>query len=407
MRFTSILLLCISTCLNTSLFALTVESSTCSDAFTKSVDSLCNRTTHQVGLTQNQYWMQFTATSTNIQLNTIINETAPAISAVQLISGTCSNFQIIETDSSFAIGDIIAFTSNLVIGQTYYICFQITSNGEIPRTACDLTIPALITIPDVVVERFKNYGRFIDGSIPNSLPNLNQLRFAKEHTYRKMSFDPNYIALGAPDDSLYSNFIADYQNSETKRVIDVQQNILNENYSTAILQNSTIGSSCFHSENNKLIQSIYLNSLDSGLVIISATDSTILEDMACQDPLEFGNAVYQARAMIGWLHPCDFGGGGAKSLILNDNSDEVLLNIQRGTIKLFPNPSKGDFTINSSEFEIMEVIIRDLSGKIIYHHADLTTTEIQLHLEKNPKGLYLLEIKLSNNVSHHDKIIIE
>ena len=74
MRFTSILLLCISTFLSTFLFSQTNESATCSDAFLKSVDTTCVRTTHNVGLTQNQYWIEFTAISETIQLNTLINE---------------------------------------------------------------------------------------------------------------------------------------------------------------------------------------------------------------------------------------------------------------------------------------------------------------------------------------------
>ncbi len=112
------------------------EAIECGKAKLHNVSELCNIKNHHVSAGQSEYWIQFTATSTKVQLNTSLNGVAPVISSVNLLSGTCNNLQSLESDSTFSIGDSTVFDTPLTIGQTYFLKFNLLSNYDAYFDAC-------------------------------------------------------------------------------------------------------------------------------------------------------------------------------------------------------------------------------------------------------------------------------
>jgi len=112
------------------------EATNCGKAKLHNVSELCNIKNHHVSAGQTEYWIQFTATSTKVQLNTSLNGVAPVISSIDLLSGSCTNLQLLETDSTFSIGDSTVFDASLTVGQTYYLKMNLLSNYDSYFDAC-------------------------------------------------------------------------------------------------------------------------------------------------------------------------------------------------------------------------------------------------------------------------------
>lgn len=112
------------------------EATNCGKAKLHNVSELCNIKNHHVSAGQTEYWIQFTATSTKVQLNTSLSGVAPVISSIDLLSGSCTNLQLLETDSTFSIGDSTVFDASLTVGQTYYLKMNLLSNYDSYFDAC-------------------------------------------------------------------------------------------------------------------------------------------------------------------------------------------------------------------------------------------------------------------------------
>lgn len=63
------------------------QSSACTSAYPQKIDTVCNLITHTVNGGQSQSWLEFEASSENIELITSLNDIAPVMSAVHLIRG--------------------------------------------------------------------------------------------------------------------------------------------------------------------------------------------------------------------------------------------------------------------------------------------------------------------------------
>jgi hypothetical protein len=112
------------------------EATNCGIATLHYVSEFCSTKNHTVSAGQTAYWIQFTASSESVQLNTAINGLAPVISSIDLLSGSCTNLQVLETDATFSIGDSTVFNTPLTVGQTYYIKFNVLSAYTANFDAC-------------------------------------------------------------------------------------------------------------------------------------------------------------------------------------------------------------------------------------------------------------------------------
>ncbi len=85
-----------------------------------------------------------------------------------------------------------------------------------------------------------------------------------------------------------------------------------------------------------------------------------------------------------------------------------ILTSEKGTFKVFPNPSKELINIQQlSDFDITEVVIRDLSGKLITSKkikvrskGNLTSVQI------NKPGFYLIQLFNKSTLIHSESVII-
>ena len=89
--------------------------------------------------------------------------------------------------------------------------------------------------------------------------------------------------------------------------------------------------------------------------------------------------------------------------IINEKNNSNL------AIKVFPNPSKENLTIESAKLLVKEVFLINPSGKIVYHRAieKQGKYEVMLEIQKIKSGNYFLQIKFVNGDMMVKKIIKE
>jgi len=76
------------------------------------------------------------------------------------------------------------------------------------------------------------------------------------------------------------------------------------------------------------------------------------------------------------------------------------------SVQVFPNPSKGKISISIDSYDMFDVLILNIEGRVVYKdHTALNNKEIDL--EGLAKGLYLLQLKDKDNKLISKKIVIE
>ncbi len=161
--------------------------------------------------------------------------------------------------------------------------------------------------------------------------------------------------------------------------------------------------------NYKLYYNLCLNVKNASF---SNTDSLELIYLATACPDVDGSVVYQARALYNAIYACaetfetNCAENTAKSLHVNsENSEGIEL------IRVYPNPNKGEFDIyfNQLDEKLVQVSIRDLSGKEIYFAERIVEGNVLKISLNATSGLYYLELThpISGNTKKQKIVILK
>jgi len=149
--------------------------------------------------------------------------------------------------------------------------------------------------------------------------------------------------------------------------------------------------------------------------ITNATDYAALETIANLCAYKYGNAVYQARALVNIVtygnrdfeEDCEKGESSRIGKFTEeDNSVSVTENIQA---HLFPNPNNGNFTLSYDLKQIREANIHiiDITGKVVYTDTiDDLNNLIQINTQDLHSGMYFIQLMNKNTLLWTDKVMI-
>jgi hypothetical protein len=141
---------------------------------------------------------------------------------------------------------------------------------------------------------------------------------------------------------------------------------------------------------------------------LSESENEILHVIAQGCPLVDGEIVYAARDLYSYLNPDDLDNyvNSCSSIGLKASHQDITNEaIIKNTNIIYPNPTKGNITIDNLDYGAKNIVITDIYGKVILLK---TTTSQLLNLQLNTKGgVYFITI--SNNrtgKSETQKLII-
>ncbi len=99
------------------------------------------------------------------------------------------------------------------------------------------------------------------------------------------------------------------------------------------------------------------------------------------------------------------------TILLEVNVSQLIglpIDLERENVLVYPNPSNGNFKVESKEFEIEQIHVLNLFGQVLM--SETTTTDkrdLKVDLSQLPVGVYLLQLDLENKQRQMHKISIQ
>jgi len=176
-----------------------------------------------------------------------------------------------------------------------------------------------------------------------------------------------------------------------------------------IAQNNAVATDSIWEDNEKTVNSIFLNTLAKGIAF-NGTQIGLLQGIAGQCPYRGGTAVFSARAMLSGLTEdiYDDGllcaqGGGQQGLVLPPASNTT------SRVQVYPNPADRELTMRfarATEGET-EVRLLNLYGQVLsgYRVPDRVVSHT-LQLPDLPNGIYWLSLYSDKGLVEVQRIVI-
>ena len=169
------------------------------------------------------------------------------------------------------------------------------------------------------------------------------------------------------------------------------------------LNASVITTSCVD-DYHKIVNGIFFNTWGIGNFTISSADSTTLYNIAIQDPLNCGTAIYDARVMLG-IDINDYSTPGHRM----DPFDETPTAVEDKIGVLYPNPAHSSCTYEATLTDAQSgfIMMYDLSGKLLQSYKlNSGDNKLEMDLSGFAKGVYMYQIVINGETLEHKKLVI-
>ena len=155
-------------------------------------------------------------------------------------------------------------------------------------------------------------------------------------------------------------------------------------------------------QNFKIVNDIYWRTWFMGIYSFSPEDSAALFDVAYQDPIYGGTAVFSARVMLG----IDVENSSTRRSSNSISSNTIL---ELNFVRFFPNPATDyvnyEITLEPNETASLEII--DLFGRIIFSKKiDYDNKTGFIDFKEKESGLYTFKVNLKGK-SETGKLVVE
>jgi hypothetical protein len=252
-----------------------------------------------------------------------------------------------------------------------------------------------------IIEREEYVGTSLRaGRDTNNLPDrqLQYTRFA----YRMLSKNPQWLNLNTPDDTLYQNFYAQYQQQNIGAMRTAEIAADSGNAATVNGICTSLNCTNIQEHNFKLVYEIYSRSWLVDSLQFTSSDSTTLLIIANSDPNSAGRAVYSARVLLDL--PIDYFD------IISQRYNQLQPEQQESTnLEVYPNPAQEVITIEFDQItsSIILIEIVDITGKTVFRQV-LTPGNLlyQVNVHELNPGMYILRANTSDMHIGTSRLII-
>ncbi len=271
----------------------------------------------------------------------------------------------------------------------------------LPGTASSCAPPCSnpACIQEIIARIVKEQGEFYN-------LNMEKKYFASKYAFEMLAKDSSLMFLNSANDSIIRIFYDAYRNGNIDLMAKVKDYIIKNDSTNAEYLNSSITPENLSEENEKYFNQIYLETWGKYNFELDSIQNNTLEEIAYQNPISGGSAVYGARTIL--------------NLDLSDNIGEISERRKEQELvtksdlimtgKLFPNPTSGEFTLilaNSPEskgiLEIYDIIGNLVQSQFFYPKEK----EVKINLTSRVAGLYTIKIVIDDSVQGYEKIVVQ
>jgi Secretion system C-terminal sorting domain len=172
----------------------------------------------------------------------------------------------------------------------------------------------------------------------------------------------------------------------------------------AMALNASVATTRCEEEYHKIVNGIFFNTWGIGNFYISPPDSLTLYNIAIQDPLDCGSAIYDARVMLG-IDINDYTEPGH----MMQNFEEQGTAVEDKIGVLYPNPAHGSCTYEAALTETQSgfIMIYDLNGKLLQSYKlNSGDNKVEMDLSVYSNGVYMYQIVINGETIEHKKLVI-
>jgi hypothetical protein len=180
----------------------------------------------------------------------------------------------------------------------------------------------------------------------------------------------------------------------------------NNDSTNAEIINSSVTPENYFEENEKLFNEVYINTWGKYNMELDSAHIEILEEIAYQNPISGGDAVYGARVMLDLDLLDTYSNPNGRYTLINE--DMTLSKLIKNPI--MPNPSSGKFTYlrmtNSTFDDRLEVY--NLFGVLLKSMTiPYQVGAFNFDLTDLPNGIYPCKISSNDKMEIYEKLIIQ
>lgn len=225
-----------------------------------------------------------------------------------------------------------------------------------------------------------------------------------KQAYTTLRENMNWLTLGTPDDARYQSFFAACEADNWDELIDAENAAAQGD--TTTIATFTGGSVPANSaeENAQTVLNIYAKYWLAGYRSFAPTDTTTLLNIALQNPILGGNAVYGARVLLG-LMVDDFApteSGMRRAEAENEGADEP-------NVSLFPNPATTQvyIQVENANIENIRTEIYDLNGrKISGQITQISDGMLLVDTSTLPAGIYVICVLKQDLLMKTERLVL-
>jgi hypothetical protein len=219
--------------------------------------------------------------------------------------------------------------------------------------------------------------------------------------FRELKEDPELMDLGTSFDANLVTFSDSMSSTNVGQLIYISELIQENDTTEAAYQNSIFNPEDLSETNSELVNEVYLSSWSNDIYEFDENQKNILINIAYQNPVNGGVAVYDARVMLG-LDLFDY---------YDESYDRLAAPFNIARIgKIIPNPNNGtmqfSYQLNDGENGLLEIY--DVRGRRMrQYNLEYSQSLIDIDMNSEASGLYFYRLSVNNRIVSSDKIVIE
>ena len=255
---------------------------------------------------------------------------------------------------------------------------SIPSNCSYPCLGLGCRIPFMI---EIITEQ----GNFINLDAESQY-------YAKMIVYKSLDTDSSLYTSGLPSDSLFESFYDSIKVTNGGKMVDVQNLFSQKDYNSAEVINNSIIPENNTETNQKIVNEVYASTWAREIYEFTTSQYNQLFEIANQNPITGGLAVYASRAMLDLDIYDSIPESGYRVKGNFDNNPNNDLTKVLSKLELFPNPATNLLTLkyNNGKFLNGTINIKNMLGSIVILEKIANSFSTEIPIATLPKGVYFL-----------------
>jgi hypothetical protein len=236
-----------------------------------------------------------------------------------------------------------------------------------------------------------------------------------EQKYNSQATIYAQLELEMPDsvllnDAVVVQFKDSMDNSNAKKISQIHQKIIDNEFVEATTINTALSPQNNSEWNSKIFNEIYLSTWAIDNFDLSDYQISILNDIAHQNPLNGGVAVYYARVMLDLQLDDELDEGGGSRFGIHNNNLTTLIKSSKLICSIIENPTSNLVKIkcNSSIQNCEQAILINSNGQIVnkWIKPDVNQDQVSLKISNLATGLYQV-VLITNTQTYTGKVVIQ